>query len=88
MAKQSIPLNRYLWPKSKLKINKFQNITQIPLPIADPIIELTEATVEVQLSPSDDTSLGKQKGKELTVGTPKRLKRKVGEGRSGVAVDL
>ena len=42
----------------------------------------------VKLSPSDVPSLGKQKGKELTVGMPRRLKRKVGEGILGVVADL
>ena len=61
---------------------------KIPLPIVDTIIELAKATVGVQLSPSDNPSSGKQKGKELAVGMLKRLKRKMGEGSSGIVADL
>ena len=62
-------------------------VSQIPSPTINPFVEL-EATMVVQPSPSDVPSLGKRKEKELTMRMPRKLKRKMGEGSSGVAADL
>ena len=61
-------------------------ICQVPLQIVVPIVGLGE--VYMAIEPIDTPSLGEQKWKEPTMGTSKRIKRKMEEMSSGVAVKI
>ncbi|GFZ19131.1 hypothetical protein Acr_27g0008700 [Actinidia rufa] len=50
-----------------------------------PIVELAEAIVRVPMSSVEAPPLGKRKGKEVSLSTPKRLKQKTGETSSVAA---
>ena len=64
------------------------HISQVPPCTVDPIMELARATMGVNPSSLEATFPRKYKGKELSTGTPKKRRKKLGETSSGAAFEL